>query len=1489
MAYTGIASDKKFISVQYFISRPDDVFYIVFTALAGNDKIDELKTVLYKNKNLNSYLIGKGATHTVGKDITTVKYAFSPSVLKNTSNIIFNLRFESAFSSTLILDISNTGYVDLGFYELEFKTTLGYLDQVTNTYTFNSSISNKSSSYKPAFNTFVYPERGSDPSGNLTPYTKKGSHYLVGANTLYSASSSLQNAYYKNLRDNKIFTTKKNSATLGYLVGGYSQQSVKFSCSIGNIYNTDNYIKGEIVAYSLAASSEKVPTIYTVCKDRNAQNNYAASPYPDCEGTNLSAAIVGNPNIVFEDGGCCTYLGGGEEYSVANKVLTHPTSGDLTGGSVKITVTGGTANYSYVMSCPTETGLSTFSSTTSSKTVTFTGLKAHEAGHYSITVTDNASSGASTINHIISTFFEIPAFESRAPQLLCTHLDGLNYRPYNESGSATYTGHEGCLYCASGKGFTIYNPEGTQIDFSGTFFPGWFGYAGPNSDFQYMWAGFSVGEADNNLPVSNTDTTTLYIDIQPQYYTGLDGSQDDWTGDWNLTNSTIVHDDQRLTTWSWTYTLYKTTHAGYINGNFTYDNYFEIADDAIAGNNGWTSLGVINDTDSNSYQIVKSGLAHGTYLLLTILDDDDGDDDTEAILDCKLPIFHSIKYTGCADSSSSSFDASSFVEHDPSYCSEDLGVEQSQLDEIANLINITYEPQSASGLDNCTFLMLPVITADFSSIFGNTAFNMSDQILTATPASAGGFVNIIINGLSELTGNSYGGYFVGIALELEFVSSNGITTTESIDTTFVYNSNNSIFYNTSGSGAVLAGTLGQEITFPIAAALTNVGFLGGTMTLGVSYTDGSEATVYIDIPANTFNTQEDIDLCEDCIENLVIGCTDLTAVNYNPDANYLGSSEGGEFTVEEVCCPSGYVVGCTDDAFGDYIQEAVDGNIFTGVAGGLYGPCTDNAQCVDFITMGCTDNMYLEFNASATVDDGSCLTLLVEGCTDQSACNYDSSASLDNGSCLPIVDCEAFTTWTVSSIPPTGCVSQLGTLILSNLNFSGNFFLAIADTSGSIIDITDIPISGTGSYNTNGTSTMYIVQNTNTGTTITIDGISTGVYSIVMQTAPFYIAGDNATSSSSDSIGTIVSNDCYCYLSNFSGDFAGEVSIARSGDTAILRIESTDDDCGCTDPTAENYDFAAVVDDGGCIIEGCTDPTASNYYPAATVTPGTFTEVTLEQGGIIGGSVTSGPCQYTYVNSLYTPAFCMPTDIPSQLRILQNCISTAATNAYMSSITGKTDCTTLEAWKLIFVEYLLSKQGLDCIYNCADKATPKLDTYLTCDERFTEAGQHYIVSNGGASVYMQTTGTLAHLPTLPSNDYIELSLGQTIEFRKTSTSPAFQFFVLKKLPDAGNSYVVNNKIRIFHYDTGYAVSGPIGYHQFTPTSVSGSEYWKLCEEPPIKPNNVNYLDKFLNFAQLYCRQCQMPASLEEAEVTDITESVITVNGIVLTVNNSELK
>jgi hypothetical protein len=39
---------------------------------------------------------------------------------------------------------------------------------------------------------------------------------------------------------------------------------------------------------------------------------------------------------------------------------------------------------------------------------------------------------------------------------------------------------------------------------------------------------------------------------------------------------------------------------------------------------------------------------------------------------------------------------------------------------------------------------------------------------------------------------------------------------------------------------------------------------------------------------------------------------------------------------------------------------------------------------------------------------------------------------------------------------------------------------------------------------------------------------------------------------------------------------------------------------GCTNPSAENYDPAATIDDGSCIIMGCTNPNAENYNPDAT-------------------------------------------------------------------------------------------------------------------------------------------------------------------------------------------------------------------------------------------------------------------------------------------------
>ena len=79
---------------------------------------------------------------------------------------------------------------------------------------------------------------------------------------------------------------------------------------------------------------------------------------------------------------------------------------------------------------------------------------------------------------------------------------------------------------------------------------------------------------------------------------------------------------------------------------------------------------------------------------------------------------------------------------------------------------------------------------------------------------------------------------------------------------------------------------------------------------------------------------------------------------------------------------------------------------------------------------------------------------------------------------------------------------------------------------------------------------------------------------------------------------------------------------------------------GCTDSTAANYDPAADTDDGSCDYLGCTNPTATNYDPTATIDDGSCTfactldEVTLTLydsygDGWNGNSLTVDGVTYT--------------------------------------------------------------------------------------------------------------------------------------------------------------------------------------------------------------------------------------------------------------------
>ena len=101
--------------------------------------------------------------------------------------------------------------------------------------------------------------------------------------------------------------------------------------------------------------------------------------------------------------------------------------------------------------------------------------------------------------------------------------------------------------------------------------------------------------------------------------------------------------------------------------------------------------------------------------------------------------------------------------------------------------------------------------------------------------------------------------------------------------------------------------------------------------------------------------------------NIIYGCIDSTATNYNPSAN---SDDGSCFHE-----------GCMDSL-------AVNYDAIADVA--------DNSCCY---VSGCTDSLAFNYDTLACFDDNSCIAVLL-GCTDANALNYNALANVDDGSCI---------------------------------------------------------------------------------------------------------------------------------------------------------------------------------------------------------------------------------------------------------------------------------------------------------------------------------------------------------------------------------------------------------------------------------------------------------------------------------------------------------
>ena len=151
------------------------------------------------------------------------------------------------------------------------------------------------------------------------------------------------------------------------------------------------------------------------------------------------------------------------------------------------------------------------------------------------------------------------------------------------------------------------------------------------------------------------------------------------------------------------------------------------------------------------------------------------------------------------------------------------------------------------------------------------------------------------------------------------------------------------------------------------------------------------------------------------IHEVIMGCSDQTAYNYNPSANtddgtceYIGCPYSDfleynpDFTIADVSmCLTLSIPGCTNSIAQNYNSQASQDDGSCIIYGCInleavnYNPqaTTQDDSCVFF---GCTNNTAVNYNEQASLDDGSCI---IYGCTLSAYTNYNPEATIDDLSC----------------------------------------------------------------------------------------------------------------------------------------------------------------------------------------------------------------------------------------------------------------------------------------------------------------------------------------------------------------------------------------------------------------------------------------------------------------------------------------------------------
>lgn len=341
-----------------------------------------------------------------------------------------------------------------------------------------------------------------------------------------------------------------------------------------------------------------------------------------------------------------------------------------------------------------------------------------------------------------------------------------------------------------------------------------------------------------------------------------------------------------------------------------------------------------------------------------------------------------------------------------------------------------------------------------------------------------------------------------------------------------------------------------------------------------------------------------------CDEMEIVGCTDASACNYNPNATDNGDCAYAMdfYDCDENClndtdadgvCDEYEVLGCMDMYACNYNADATDHTdcVYADEYYSCEGVCINDSDadgvCNELEVYGCTDMYAQNFNSEATEDDGSCEYQTNCGCTNPNYVEYYSQgfiADCDNGSCATLVENYDLTASHFNEPINTSVNMTLGFDIPYNPALEGAQFAAFYDLNG------DGLISDEANFNDFGAMYYEVIG--------MVDYQEGFFVMPLWGDDPLTEVVDGVPSSSTEVLFALLTSDGNVVAFNPEPEFSG---FEPNGLVAFENLNFDVTIYGCTDSNYCNFNPDAEEDDGSCEgLFGCMESSYMEYNANAS-------------------------------------------------------------------------------------------------------------------------------------------------------------------------------------------------------------------------------------------------------------------------------------------------